>query len=324
MGSKLSKHHRSKPAVSLPHLPIELVLMICNHLKMDPVSSCSLAITCRSLFSILIHHERFPSLDKEHKNTFLCLLEGDIGNKYYLCGSCTRLHRFEKSWGPTSPDSHRRCQTIYAAGHVPRYDLDYHHVRLVMNHYRSGGATGIPLKNLNQTVFTTKSPTARYSGIWRQDWSARIISNQLFLSARHTFQSRDEREFRQTLDSGSGRICSHIGTAPPRTGEPSPLPLDPLPLRPGKLEACWKLPGSCRRCLTDYILTIETPQACAKQLWRGKWRISITTYHQVGDGTSLWDWNRLAFRNWPYAHPKRDPEEYPPGIFKETWKCRRR
>lgn len=320
MGSKLSKLLRSKPAVSPPppllQLPIELVLMICEHLDMCPVSYCSLAITCNSLFRILARNGRLHRLNREN---FLWLLERDLGDKFYLCCDCAKLRRFYKSWGPTSPDSYQNCERKdNSARDIGPYVLGYHHVRLVMHHHRSGGTKGMPLQNLNQTVAFATLPKERYKAIWRQDWSARIIDDELFLSAHHTLRARNKAQLVRALDWAFYRICNHIRVMPPFQVYDSRCPARLL----GMAKACWEVPGSCTKCLTDYILSLERPQEPERHSWRGKWRVSITTYHQVGGGMHPREWKWLAYTkstHWFDENLYRNLITYPLGSIRETW-----
>lgn len=319
MGSKLSALLGRKPAACPPlpsmlRLPPELVLMICGHLSKDRVSTCSLAITCKYFFFMLVHDGRLLPLATIDRNPFLCLLERDLGDRFYLCCECSKLRRFYKSWGPTRPDSYQTCHRLLKSSfQVGSYQLGYHHLRLVMHHHRSGGTKGIPLKNLNQTVSVATLPGELYKAIWRQDWSARIINNELFLSARHTLRASDKTKLRRALDVGFYTICAHTCIGPWWTS----YRLGPLR---GSIEGCFEVPGSCNRCLTDYILTVEAPQKPAKHSAHGEWRIYITTYHQVGDGTSPWDWKWSAYVQWLYTLDLyRNPADYPPGSIREIW-----
>lgn len=321
MGSKLSVLLRRKPAVCHPlppllRLPPELILMIRDYLITDSVSTCSLAITCKYFYSIIAYDGGLSRLEPNSRNSFLCLLERDLGDKFYLCCSCSRLHRFYKWWGPTESDSYRSCDgVINCAHHVGRYRIGYHHVRLVMHHHRSGGTKGIPLKNLNQTVrvATPSSEQYRYRGVWQQDWSARIINNELFLSARHTLEASNKTQLILALESDPYTICRHISIyAAWEDSRPAPLE--------DTIEECWEEPYSCNRCLTDYILTVERPRESAKCSRRKIWRVSITTYHCIGDGMSNWDWKWQAYIRLPHARSMyRHPDDYPPDLIREMW-----
>lgn len=323
MGSQISKYVGSKATVSPPPppllgLPIDLVLMICGHLETDPASRCSLAMTCKSLFSIVTRDGRLPQLETESRNAFLCLLERDIGDRFYLCCSCSKFRRFDKSWGPTEPSSYQNCERlINSALWSGKYVLGYHDVRLVMHHHRSGGTRGVPLENLHRSVAVKILPEERYTARWRQDWTARVINNELFLSAHHTLQPGSKAQLWRALTMYFHMICPHISTHPEYnslTGYPSPAPLQ------GGLKACWEVPGSCARCLTDFTLTIERYQEPAKPQRGEKWRLSITTYHQVGDGMSPSDWKWLAYSD-PSCSDFEDRHGagYPPGLIRETW-----
>lgn len=320
---KLPALFRRKPAGSPPppllQLPPELILTICDHLATDPASRCSLAMACKYLFAVLARNGKPPPLEMGSRNSFLSLLERDLGERFYLCCSCSKLRRFDKSWGPTRPD--RSCaaksNSVFSEGN---YRLGYHHVRLVMNYHRSGGTKGIPLKNLNQTAWvqTFDIFKRRPGGLWCQTWSALVISNELFLSVQHTLQARTDKQLRQALATSSYAICPHIDIN--QMPGSRPWGLRPAPLEDRDLEACWEFPGSCSRCLTDYILTIERPQASAGHSKRGRCRISITSFHQLGDGMSPDDWKWEAYRgSRPTSGPVRNVQECPAGLIMETW-----
>lgn len=71
----------------------------------------------------------------------------------------------------------------------------------------------------------------------------------------------------------------------------------PAPLRNAPLVACRDVPGSCDSCLTDYILTIEAPEAptVKRHAASAKWRLCITADHHVSDGASPNNDKWLAF-----------------------------
>lgn len=241
-----------------------------------------------------------------------------MGDRFYLCYSCSKLRRFDKSWGPTDPSCYQNCERlINSALWSGKYVLGYHDVRLVMHHHRSGGTRGVPLENLNQSVAVKTLPEERYTGRWRQDWTARVINNELLLSAHHTLEPRSRAQLRRALTMYFHMICPHISTHPgynSLTGYPSPAHLQ------GGLKACWKVPGSCAWCLTDYVLTIGRTQEPEEHQRREKWGISITTYHQVGDGMSPSDWKWLAYTDSSRSDfEDRRGAGYPPGLIRQTW-----
>lgn len=66
------------------------------------------------------------------------------------------------------------------------------------------------------------------------------------------------------------------------------------------------------------------PQEPAKQPQRGHWRVSITTYHQVGDDTSPRGWKWLAYIEEGFTGTlDRDPADFPLGLIWETWNSER-
>lgn len=228
--------------------------------------------------------------------------------------SCSKLHRFSKSWGPTSRNKYGTCDELFDCAFLETpYVLGYHHVRLVMNHHRSWGAKGIPLKNLNKAIAVATLPQNQDRAIWRQDWSARIINNELFLSAKHTLLARNVTELICALSARRYMICQHVFFEPANWDSRS----EPLK---GGIMVCREVPGSCRKCLTDYIVTLEELEKPGKHSRHGKLRLSITTYHQIGDGMSPRGRKWLAYMNWtydPYLH--RNVADYPWGSIRATW-----
>lgn len=355
MGAKLSAYLRTKktslravcrpprPILPLPVPPLllqpqELLDLICSHLS--PASVCCLAITCKTTFSSL-SCELGTQADRA---SFLCLLECDVAERFFFCPGCTRLHRWEKWWAPTNYDKYgaridlcskmdwaRECFSPRLYG---QYELGYQHFRLVTNRHYYGANKGLPLQNLEATfsVKTSSSGCTR----WRQTWSARIIDNELFLRAHHRIQAPDEAALRGALDGAYLNeanikryyLCHHVCIASEELMARFPvLFIRPEPLgNRGPWAACRNVPGSCKKCLTDYVVTIETPDTCNS----GAWRLSVTTYHQLGDGRSPEDWkwktikspagvSRDYAKNEWRRHKQRDAQIYPPGLVMETW-----
>lgn len=109
-------------------LPPELILLIATELP--DASKASLALTCRTLFSIVLDSEPFrglqfpPEQPLEFQSTrmskpqiyqparweFLRFLEKDLNGKWYLCSECLTLHpwqmfaEYEKSTVPWLKD----------------------------------------------------------------------------------------------------------------------------------------------------------------------------------------------------------------------------
>lgn len=295
--------------------------MIRDDLTQDPDAVCCLALTCRHLFWTLAYNGRPPRVEGKRRTSFLELLERDLSHNFYFCDNCSKLHRFDRSWGPTNFDSIRNWCGRYVLDNNYRLDpyyLGYHHLRLVMLNHLYGPTKGIPLQNLEKDILIRTR-----NGVWRQQWSARIISNELLLRAHHTLEARDEEQLRQALDMDYYRICRHIDIDSDymRQTQGPQFSSRPAPLRSAPLVACRDMPGSCARCLTDYTLTIETPEApTVKRYAAGaKWRLCITAYHHVGNGSPE-NCKWLAYiSSVALSFLHRDPEGYPPGLVIETW-----
>lgn len=330
MGSLLSIQSRPKPAIHfssspLLRVPPELIFAISHYLAEKPESLCSLAVTCKQLYLILVGNgwpSRLKTEDRFTQMSFLCLLERDLGNGYYLCPRCVKLHTYNRSWGPTSNDTTPACSHLYPSDQLTGpYSLAYHHVRLVMNNHLFGAKKGIPLRNLEGMVKVKTSVAHRFAidnGIWRQKWSALIIDNELFLQVQHILQARDESQLMETLHKDVYDICPH--TVIHRSEVVWPYFQSPTHMR-GPLTACQDVPGSCETCLTDFTMTIEPPPGGpANRVRRGPWRILVTTYHRLGEGRSPCDWKWRAFAQ-TYADFTlgRGDHRYPPGGIRKQW-----
>lgn len=334
MGAKLSAYQKRRPLRDANHpppplleLPQELLDMICSHLSQESV--CCLAITCKSLFSVI----NYELGTYESRILFLCLLEQDLGEFFYLCHGCTKLHRFDKWWKPTNYKSGYTCRTMYNAFEwvnfngelsIEQYTLGYQLVRLVTNGYMFGANKGLPVKSLEGTESIKNMLYPFEPAHWRRTWSARIINDELFLQARHQIQATDEPALRRVIDESDYQLCSHISIDSERWRNCLNIFWRPQPLYSrGPWAACRNESGSCERCLTDYVLTIETPET-----FSFGWRISISTYHQLGDGRSPQDWKWMAYRGamshekWPggrFSRVQRDFHRYPAGLVMRTW-----
>jgi hypothetical protein len=255
-------HHARIPSLLLC-LPVEILHLISEQLYTIPEFFFAFALTCKTLHSILM--PQAPVLGPLALDALLVLLEKDagVGNKFYFCPICHRLHRFSMGWGPTTREHtmhepefryRRMCyaDTSFDLG-CAHYSLGYHHARLVMNRHLYGTPCGLPLHNLQ--AVSMRAFTAPY-GV--QDWSARVIDDELYLCAMHTMNgsSVPGHVLRSVIDrSYTYFICTHVQPShdisalkKPRAssseaGEPFP--------------ECQGVFGSCSWCLTEYQTTIE-------------------------------------------------------------------
>lgn len=317
-------------------LPIDIILLVVEHLRQTPESILILALTCKTLRKLLIPSA--PTLASPARDSLLILLEKDsgIGGQAYFCPICHALHSFSPSWGPLTYEhtlfnrEYRYLRPCYAdlcfSLRLERYRLGYHHARLVMNRHLHGAPCGLPLQNLD---------AASIPGLivpqWRQTWSARVIENELFLCAIHTINSSgmSDRTLRSIIDRGyTYFICRHVDPshqvaalkrATASSGETEEL-----------FSECRNTLGWCKICLTDYCTTIEQKRP-RKKVWPGiwtqhqsassGWTITIVAYHQLGPCRSPFDWKwgaitgsiRTKLGNWRIDHP------YPPGSVREKW-----
>lgn len=280
----------------------------------------ALALTCKIFFSTLFPTNKLPWLERDSLATFLCYLEHELGDTHYFCDQCLVLHRFEPSWGPLGNDWFTGCRVNQAALFARSYHLSHHHVRLVMNRHRLAGTAGLPLHVLDQTV--DSSWPADPPRLWHRQWSASIIDGELFLRARHTVRGYDEPALRHAYDGEPLQVCEHVCIRGEQgIGRPAPLrPASTYPLAP-----CQDVPGSCSGCLTDYITTIEYEGGPGGRRRKGgdvapRYIITVTAYHQVGDGLSPGDWKWRAFvGEWSTCRRNHDPVKYSPGSVMNRW-----
>jgi len=199
--------------------------------------------------------------------------------------------------------------------------IGYHHVRLAMNRHFLGPPNGLPLDKF-QLEYTSRGPVH-----WREKWSARILQDELFLSATRTLCRIDktDQELRGAVDNYNYEICGHVNME-----KYTRHPISALHLSSsftGLFTPCRNVVESCTQCLTDYDTTVE-------QRWvkirdgKGKrmsacWFITITSYHRLGGGRSPSDtkWHAFAARGfWDLFTLSRDMIRYPQGAVRQVWK----
>lgn len=342
MGQSCSSHSsHSKlrsPASASPflNLPIDVVLLVVDHLRQTPESIHILALTCKSLRKLL--NSSAPALSPRARDSLLIILEKDpgIGSRAYFCPICRALHNFSPTWGPLTHE-HKLCNPqieyshrCYADVRFPlrlgTYGLGYHHARLVMNRHLHGVPCGLPLRNLDAVAIP-----GQMVPLWKQTWSAKIIDNELFLCAVHTINSSgiSDTVLRSLIDRAYHyHICHHI--------DPSHqvAALERTTVSSGGtgelFSECRNVLGSCYICLTDHCTTIErrrrqrnvlTGAFARNQAVGWDWAITIVAYHQLGSCRSPTDWKwgtitgsvQIKVGDWRINRP------YPPGSVRAKW-----
>ena len=332
-------HIKRNPTASpslLLHLPIDILLLISDKLDETPEAIIALGLTCKAFHTLFI--PRAPVLGRRARDFLLLLLEKDpgVGSHSYFCPLCRKLHHFSPECGPlthehtTDNPEHKYLRPCYDGSSFclwcGEYSLGYHHARLVMNRHFYGAPCGLPLRNLNATsVYSSLFP------LWKQNWSARIIGDELFLRATHTADSdgMSDRAFRSKIDQGLHYyICNHLNAK---------YDIDPLKrLRASSYEAGElfaegrDVVRSCALCLTDYCTTIERKAARNSVLpgiWdrnqsaRTRWVITIVAYHRLGNCRSPlgWKWSSITGTLGPGLGSSRGDRGYPAGFARDKW-----
>ncbi|KAH6651270.1 hypothetical protein F5144DRAFT_480694, partial [Chaetomium tenue] len=317
-------------------LPADIVQYLFKE-HQPPVAATALSLTCKTLF-----HFIFPTVapnlkkDPSDRQDLQLLLEKDHGQAWWYCDGCSILHRIRRQ-GPTLEvlpfNIRRRLQIIWNRERLhhsrhwlegTNFMLDYETVRLVMNRHFFGAPHGLPLDCFNVVVETCVWQPWRLFLPWVETWSARIIQDELFLSATRTINSSGwtDETFRTALNREFRQLCGHVRTA-------SSLPytvlnaLCPPPSASGGFFApCEAVVESCRQCFTDYTTTIERRREDPKQQKVKPWFITITSYHQLGSGRSATDIKFEVFGQWlPRAVgiSVQDMVAYPVGAVKAAW-----
>lgn len=345
--SRYSLRTRRRQAISPPplfNLPIELCLLVAQHLRDTPECIFTLALTCKTLYTLLLPEA--PILTRQQRESFLLLLERDpsIGGQFYFCAICRILHRFSPSWSPLTREhtffnrAHRYMRPCYAdtSFYLENwiYALGYHHARLVTNRHLYGAPCGLPLSSL-EVASVRYTQTAPY---WKQSLCrARIVDDELFLCVTHTIDSLErpvtEHDLRAAIDLGYHySICRHVD---PAYNVPA-LNLPPQQSRSGTQELfseCLDVAGSCHLCLTDFYTTVEHNTApdralvgfwdCFRGFATSGWVITIVSYHQFGSCRSpdSWKWRVMVERNRLIKDKLdcRDNSCYPPGSIRAKW-----
>lgn len=80
----------------LLNLPPEILLLIASQLSSSPESLVALSLTCKPLF-YFIDRDALKLCDQSQKHLLL-LLEKDLGDRFFYCPFCQKLHRFSQPW----------------------------------------------------------------------------------------------------------------------------------------------------------------------------------------------------------------------------------
>jgi hypothetical protein len=231
----------------------------------------------------------------------------------------------------------------------------YHHARLVMNRHLFGVPYGLPLENLNRhyVEFSTRGNRP-----WTQNWSAKIVDDELFLRNIHVYSCLDSENsgIGNTTNHQFHFICQHILTGiPPQYKSPTNQHIceeipELIDHRACQLNSCRDVSRSCIGCLTDYQITIKrleknefairniakTPSVgpynngklaywsdeakTHKPPHAAGWEITIVSYHQLGACRSPEDWKWKTMVSFAgLLIAQRDPVCYPPGSVMRKW-----
>jgi hypothetical protein len=324
------------PPPRLLQLPVDIVLYLCRE-HLPPAAAAALSLTCRDLFALVFPGAR-PGLatNASERQDLLLLLESDLAHGWWYCHCCSWLRRVS-TLGPSARgrdctagfrcDDYHHNRRWFAGS---SYSIDYQSARLAMNRHFFGPPKGLPLDRFDlEAGAYTAILHEKVHLPWRDKWSARILQDELFLSATRTASGAGwtDDALRAALEDEWRDICGHVRTS----SDPNFLAvnvLSRLSVTPtGFFAPCRGTVEACSRCFTDYTITIERKVEDAEE-GRGKrepagfWFITITSYHQLGCYRSpldpKWDGFGMPMRQEAFAE-RRDMEAYPTGIIKAMW-----
>ncbi|KAK5993620.1 hypothetical protein PT974_07054 [Cladobotryum mycophilum] len=277
----------------------DVLLQIALHL--DDASAICLSLTCKDVFALL--DEVKPccrrNLSSQDRETLLQLLEKDpsIGDKFYFCHHCNKLHPFSVSKKPWVPDGNKlqlrsylwnrkRQQLVHRHAKSEHALFGYAHARLVMNRHFYGAPCGLPLDILMMDRPICKLKGA---GLLDQFTTAKIIDDQLFLTYTQKFTLKtanvSPEELWYIFCNSQLQICNHVDYN--RVTRPYNSLVEDTRVDPsanGKIAfpntediRC----GFCKHCLTDFeaILHKEGGHGAGSEAWCS---VTITSYHQLG------------------------------------------
>ncbi len=325
-------------------LPADIILYLCQQ-HLPPASAAALSLTCKALFGLVFQRASLGrDMDASERQDLQLLLEKDLGHGWWYCHGCSHLHPISTP-GPTGGV---RDSYSWLAGWDARlphhnrrwlegssFSIDYQSVRLAMNRHFLGPPNGLPLEHFDvEASSTTLTPWQGKWLPWQEKWSARILQDELFLSATRTLSGAGwtDGSLRAALDHEWRQICGHVRTSGPAFCCSVQALRRPSPASAGFecFAPCRDLVESCDRCLTDYTTTVERRLDDVKE-GRGEeargqptasWFITITSYQRLGSGRSPMDPKWEAFGKLmtaPAYFMKRDMLAYPPGAVKAVW-----
>ncbi|KAK3988886.1 hypothetical protein QBC44DRAFT_328412 [Cladorrhinum sp. PSN332] len=185
-----------------------------------------------------------------------------------------------------------------------------------MNRHFLGPPNGLPLDR-----FQVENTSFGYLR-WREKWSARILQDELFISATRTlcWNHGTDEELRDAIDRDYYAVCRHVDMA-----KGARLSINALHPTTGLFVLCRDVVESCDKCLTDYDTTVERRwiKDGRQKRTRACWFITVTSYHRLGGGRSPSDvkWRAFAARGlWDLYKISRDMTRYPRGAVREMWK----
>lgn len=193
--------HTQRSPRTLQELPLDILHCIFDHL--DPADGVALAISSKALHVYLFRRAlvrlRDPSCTHLQIQAVHLLLEKQCGDWSFYCLACDEFHDFCAQWqatqedldidalhsGASSRETYARfepnlCYKRFNEYYVVAYPL----ARLVMNRHLLGQSYGLPLSCLAAKDVDIGQCSKIYT--WTQTWQAKIINNELFLSAVHT------------------------------------------------------------------------------------------------------------------------------------------
>jgi hypothetical protein len=270
-----------------------------------------LSLSCKALYPFRPR----TSLVLENRRALLEVLQRS-SPRFYYCAFCILLHPFDPQTAlqnrviiPYEVYTLGKCTArrgLNGSLELIRFNYDcelaFYHVQLVMNRHFFGPQHGVPLSALeyeNKTSYRESGLTTSES------WTARIINNELFLSATYILSHPgNAKEMRRAIDCGYRAICRHLTASESFNSNFSRMP---------QLWGFTEPSGSCKYCLADYTVQLNLREQHSQ--------VTIITYHQLGTCRSPDDWMIKGFsRNMcRCTNSDRVRQGYKPGVVKEAW-----
>ncbi|KAH8734512.1 hypothetical protein BGZ61DRAFT_473242 [Ilyonectria robusta] len=289
IGHTQSSGKRFNPESKLDRMPMEILIMIDDHLT--NASRMAFALTCRSIYPVHFDANKYPPLypslvTRKDREEFLQLLEKDVANLFF-CHTCTVLHSWSTNWGISGSArlSYKPCKDWnYQQVTLCGIDqLKFCAARLFINCHLYGPAHGLPLSKLERQSNTT-SPSGVHMQVVRR---GRILEDELFILVTYTIKGSQGRggSLRRFMEQSDITICNHVHATDDsstlydwKAGKLRSHSLD-VPLVP-----CETTTESCPMCLTDYSVQIT-------RLEQGQgWTVVLDVYKQLGGCRSPYDW----------------------------------